>query len=154
MLLHYHSVCKITIFMHVIVLILRVSTLLHRFISFCRLAFRQRRPGLFPDRQPCAYPPSYLGLGLMGILPSFLPRSFEQYTHSHSVHIPHSSVLSSGISSPMVERPFSGNIGIASALATSTMKAVVGIAVSSLARCIAIRTGFLFWQADYWHPSS
>ncbi len=100
--------------MHVIVLILRVSTLLHRFISFCRLAFRQRRPGLFPDRRPCAYPPSYLGLGLMGILPSFLPRSFEQYTHSHSVHIPHSSVLSSDISSPMVERPFSGNIGIAS----------------------------------------
>lgn len=154
MLLHYHSVCKITIFMRLSVLILRVSTLLHRFISFCRLAFRQRRPGLFPDRRPCAYPPSYLGLGLMGILPSFLPRSFEQYTHSHSVHIPHSSVLSSGISSPMVERPFSGNIGIASALATSTMKAVVGIAVSSLARCIAIRTGFLFWQADYWHPSS
>lgn len=58
--------------------------------------------------QSYAKPPSYLGFGLMGSLPSFLFRSFGTVTHIRSVHIPHSSALSSGISHPMVDRSFSG----------------------------------------------
>lgn len=77
----------------------------------------------------------------MGILPSFLHRSFGTVhaqpfcPHFLFVSLVFGHILSNG------RAAFSGNIGIASTLAASTMKAVVGIVVSSLARCIAIGTG-------------
>lgn len=69
MLLHYHSVCKITIFMRLSVLILRVSTLLLFDYYHLSVFLSPKATEPLSRWQSYALPPSYLGLGLIGCLP-------------------------------------------------------------------------------------
>ena len=105
--------------------------------------------------QPYSLPPSYLGLGLIGRPSLILPLCLITVHGQPSCTVHCLPVLSSGISSPKVAMPFPDEQrNFYCSCCFHKMQAAVGLVVSSLAHCIAFGMGFLFWQADYWHPSA
>ena len=79
----------------------------HTFTPFIGLPFAKGDRASFPMAvMSLASIVSWFGLMGMAFFLYFFPAASDWHTDGCSVHIPYPSVLSSGISSPMVERPF------------------------------------------------
>ena len=140
--------------MRLSVLILRVSTLLRRLSPFIGLPFARGDRASFP-MAVIALPPSYLGLGLMGALslissPQLGTAHWQSFCpHSLSVSFIFGHIFSN------VRAAFFLQVSVSFPLfRLPSCKRRLKPLMNPRLVAWPLGAGFLFWQADYWHPSA